>query len=160
MDDHTANNFTDYKSQIIKEHQFINPEYNILENFEDIRIIGVDKENTYRPDVNRDLYNVYFSLSNVPPREWVEIFEAERRFPRHSMWRKAWIDGSFIIVHCGLDEVKMYHFKDITEDVYVSNKKYREYLVRIVTEEHKENQKDLLEKNRINNALDGLFSDI
>lgn len=60
-----------------------------LELFEDLKIIGVDKDKTYNPDPSRILYNVYFNLSQVPSKEWVEIFDAERRFPRHSMWRKS-----------------------------------------------------------------------
>src|SRR6266446_433541 len=58
--------------------------------FEDIHIVEVDKARTYKPDPESALYNVYLRLSAVPPGEWTEIFEAEREFPRHSMWRRAW----------------------------------------------------------------------
>lgn len=140
-----------------KNKQFVKIEYNVLEGFEDLKIVEVDKSKTYKPDNNKELYNVYFVLSDVPSREWVEIFEAERRFPRHSMWRKAWIDGYNIVVHCGLDEVKKFHMQDINEDVVNSNKKYRSYLKQLEVKKQKAIEKELNEKNKIDSALDDLF---
>ena len=66
-----------------------------LEQFEDIRTVGLDDRRSYNPDPTKKLYNVYLHLSAVPAEEWQRIFEAERRFPRHTMWRHAWIEGQY-----------------------------------------------------------------
>lgn len=126
-----------------------------LEDFEDLKITGVDKNRLYRPDPNKLLYNVYLRLSSRPPIEWVQIFEEERRFPRHSMWRRAWVDGQYIIVHCCLDELEM-HLKDIKQDVTNTNRKYREYLRRLAVEREKKLLRAKKEQEEIDKALEGL----
>ncbi|MCM3342725.1 toll/interleukin-1 receptor domain-containing protein [Paenibacillus sp. MER TA 81-3] len=127
-----------------------------LELFEDIKIVGVDKNKTYNPDPSKKLFNVYFNLSHSPSREWVEIFDAERRVPRHTMWRKAWIEDTFIVVHCCLNEIKKYHLLDITEDVLNSNNKYREYLKNIEMQQQRKASREEKEKHELNEVLDSL----
>lgn len=127
-----------------------------LEVFEDIKIIGVDKDKTYNPDPHKLLYNVYFELSRIPPSEWVEIFDVERRFPRHTMWRKAWIERGYVIVHCSLDEVKKYHLNDITEDVKTTNFKYREYLQKVELQRQRQLEKEEKERNTLEESLNDL----
>lgn len=125
-------------------------------SFQDIKVVGVDKSKTYRPDPEKLLYNVYFKLSSEPPIEWVRIFEAERRFPRHTMWRRAWVDGQYVVIHCALDEVKKYHAHDIKQDVANTNKKYGEYLRQLVIEQKKERERKGEELEKIDEALEGL----
>jgi hypothetical protein len=127
-----------------------------LVEFVDIALIDVDKERTYNPDPQKLLYNVYFKLSSYPPAEWVEIFDAERRFPRHTMWRKAWIEGNSAVVYCVPDEVKQFHLHDIKQDIETSNKKYREYLHRRATRQIAEENRKQAEKQAISEALDDL----
>ena len=127
-----------------------------LQGFIDLSILGVDKGRTYNPDPQKALYNVYFELSTYPPQEWADIFEAERRFPRHTMWRKAWVDGSHIVVYCVPDEVKQYHLRDIKEDVETSNQKYRDFLHREATRNAQKIAREEKELNVLDNALDDL----
>ena len=129
-----------------------------LETFDNIRITGTDKDRLYRPDATKLLYNVYFSLSVNPPSEWVQIFEEERRFPRHSMWRRAWIDSKYIVIHCCLDEIKM-HLNDLKADVTNSNNKYRIYLRRQTLEKEKKKQRENKEKTNIDSAFSELEFD-
>ena len=75
------------------------------------------------------------------------------------MWRRAWIEGRYIVVHCVPDEVKKYHLNDIKQDVSNTNTKYREYLCRVATQEARHSQREAEEQRRINNALDGLDFD-
>jgi hypothetical protein len=102
-----------------------------LAMFEDIRIIGLDEERSYKPDPQKLLYNIYLKLSSPPPLEWQQIFEAERSFPRHTIWRRAWIEGQYIVIHCVLDELDKYHLRDLRQDVESANNKYREYLMEV-----------------------------
>jgi hypothetical protein len=102
-----------------------------LAMFEDIRIIDLDNVRSYKPDPQKLLYKIYLKLSSPPPPEWQQIFEAERRFPRHTMWRRAWIEGQYIVIHCVLDELDKYHLRDLRQDVESANNKYREYLMEV-----------------------------
>jgi len=76
-----------------------------LSEFEDIRIIGLDDTKTYKPNPEKLLYDIFLELSSYPPMDWRDIFKAERSFPRHSMWRHAWIEGSYIVINCVPDEL-------------------------------------------------------
>ncbi len=135
------------------------PVSDTLVDFEDIRIVGIDENRLYRPDPNKLLYHVYFRLSKRPPAEWVEIFDAERRFPRHTMWRRAWIEGEFIVVHCVPEEVKTNHLKDIKQDTASSNSKYREYLQEVAAREARQARRHADDQDNLRKALDGLDFD-
>ena len=124
-------------------------------SFENIKIIGVDESKTYRSDFEKLLYHVYFKLSVRPKGKWVQIFQEEHRFPRHSMWRHAWIAGQCIVVHCPLDEVKD-NLRDIKQDVANTNQKYREYLRKYAIEQEKYQQRKKKEREEINKAVDEL----
>ena len=128
----------------------------VLEEFEDITMVGINKDKLYRPDSDKLLYNVYFELSAVPTSEWVDIFDGERHFPRHTMWRRAWIEDNYAVVHCCLDEVKAYHLRDLKEDIATSNRKYREYLHQSALEKIKEQNREGEERAEIDDALDGI----
>lgn len=127
-----------------------------LQDFVDIQIIGVDKERTYNPDPQKVLFNIYLTLSAYPSQEWVAIFDAERRFPRHTMWRKAWIEGNNAVVYCVPEELKQYHLRDLKEDVATSNTKYREHLQRIAVRKAHEARKQAAQNQALDNALDDL----
>ncbi len=127
-----------------------------LQRFVDLSIIEVDKGRTYNPDPKKSLYNVYFELSTAPPQEWTDIFDAERRFPRHTMWRKAWVEGSHIVVYCVPAEIKLYHLRDIKEDVETSNQKYRDLLHREAKKNAQKIAREENELSELDNALDDL----
>ncbi len=127
-----------------------------LEGFVDAKIKGVDKSRLYKPDPEKALYHVYFELSVRPPQEWVQIFEAERRFPRHTMWRHAWVEDDYIVVHCVPEEVKKHHLRDIAEDVSNTNTKYREHLRKVSADRAREAQREGKERDEIDRALEDL----
>ncbi len=100
-----------------------------LAKFEDISIVDLDTARSHRPDPTNGLYNMYLRLSSVPPSDWAAIFEAERHFPRHSMWRRAWIESGNVVIHCVPGELEQYHLADLRQDATSTNRKYREYLL-------------------------------
>jgi hypothetical protein len=73
---------------------------------------------------------MYLSLSETPPRVWCQIFNAERQFARHSMWRRAWIEGNYVVVDCVPEELEKYHLNDLKQDVGSSNAKFHEFLAK------------------------------
>jgi len=132
------------------------PEQARLEHFEDIRILGIDEEKLYKPDPNSQLYHIYFELSGEPPQEWIRAFEAERKFPRHTMWRRAWIEGKYIVVYCVPAEVARYHLRDIKEDVGTCNSKYRDHLARQAAMKARTEQEGSRVRDELRRSLGGL----
>jgi hypothetical protein len=120
---------------------------------------GFDEEKTYKPDSTKLLYNVYLELSDMPSSEWAQIFDAERRFPRHSMWRRAWIEDKYIVIHCVPDELNKYHLRDLKEDANNANMKYRRYLREIAENRLKEIKKKEDEEQYLNNIKSDLDFD-
>lgn len=106
-----------------------------LETFQDIRMEDLDLSRSYNPDPSKLLMNMYLRLSDPPPSEWREIFDAKRRFPRHTMWRSAWTEGQFIVIYCVPEELEKYHLRDLREDVTNANSKFRSYLAEVAKRE-------------------------
>jgi hypothetical protein len=112
-----------------------------LSEFENLTIVDLDLGKSYNPDPEFALYNMYLRLPRTPPEEWQQIFDAERSFPRHTMWRRAWIEGLHIVVYCVPEELEKYHMRDLLEDVKHCNEKYREYLTQLAQREVREASK-------------------
>ncbi len=138
-----------YSENIVLKNEIRTKNKVALEEFVDIKIVDMDVERIYQPDENSSLKNYYFRLSCLPPYDWEQIFLAIRRFPRHSMWRRAWIEGSYVVVYCMFDEIEKYHFKDITQDVEEANTKYRFYLSEKAKQEIEELTAELEEKKEL-----------
>jgi len=134
---------------IQKARAQLTPTERKLTMFEDLKIIEIDDSKSYKPDPTKLLYNIYLKLSAPPPLEWHQIFEAERRFPRHTMWRHAWIEGEYIVIHCVPDEIEKYHANDIKEDVKSANSKFRQYLTEEAQKEEKKSEQALAERNQL-----------
>lgn len=94
---------------------------------QDIVIVRADEAMTESEPPPSAMKWIYFKLSATPPREWTKIFDGERSYPRHSMWRDARIYGAHIKVHCPLAEAQR-HLDDLKEDVQNANAKYRAWL--------------------------------
>ncbi|WP_411824672.1 hypothetical protein [Leptospira sp. 'Mane'] len=126
------------------------------EEFKDINLIGADKEKTQISRQGTTLHNVYLELSSPPPKKWVDLFNEERSFPRHSMWRNANIRGNYVIIECPLDELERYHLNDIKNDILNSNSKYKGFLIQEeqAKSRHEEELKTQTEKK--NSILDNL----
>lgn len=119
-----------------------------LQQFDDILILELDDRRSYKPDPAKTLYNLFLRLSALPSEEWRRIFEAERSFPRHSMWRKAWIDGQYIVVHCPLNELERFHARDLHDDLRSTNSKFRRYLQEQAQEELRDSHEARLEREQ------------
>lgn len=78
---------------------------------------------------------MYLELSETPPQAWRAIFDQERRFPRHTMWRHAWVEGRYIIVDCVPEELEKYHLQDLRQDVTNSNQKYAQWAVQAAAQQ-------------------------
>jgi hypothetical protein len=88
-------------------------------------------------------------LSAAPPVEWEGIFLEERRLPRHTMWRRAWIEGRYIVIRCTPEELEKYHLRNLQDDVDGTNAKYREHLKKAAAAEQDEAQREQEERERL-----------
>lgn len=121
----------------------------LLADFEDIHIVGLDENRSNKPNAKSPMQNIFLKLSGPPPSEWKQIFEAERRFPRHTMWRTASIEEQYIVIFCVPEELEKYHFSDLQQDVTNSNDKYRHYLMQLAQKEAKERNKEQEEQEKL-----------
>ena len=97
------------------------------EPFEEIRITDFDVALTRPSQEAPGFQRLYLKLSQEPPRQWVKIFEQERRFPRHPVWRKAWVVGAHIVVECVPEELEQFQLNHLKEDVANTNTKFLQW---------------------------------
>jgi hypothetical protein len=127
-----------------------------MKEFQDIKIIDVAKNKTIKVSTEKELYYVYLELSKTPTTEWAKIFDNERKFPRHTLWRKAYIEGKYIVIICALEEIKQFHLNDLKENVKNSNEKYRSFLKEKAIGQKKQEETIENEKKKIDDSLDKL----
>lgn len=145
--------------RILDKTKTFHDETSSLQEFIDINIVGVDRNLSQNTNPDDKRLKIHLILSAFPPKEWVDIFDAERRFPRHNMWRRAWIEGKNLIIFCVPEELKKYHLEDLKIDVMNSNQKYRDQLLRLELIKKQEMKKKLEEENSLSEALEGLNFD-
>ncbi len=95
--------------------------------FTDIRITGLDTTATRPSEQGPAMRLLHLSLSAPPPPNWVRLFSQTRQKARHSMWRRAWIEGAHIVLDCVPEELEHYHLTDLKDDVRSCNAKYRRW---------------------------------
>jgi len=128
--------------------------------FQEIQIVTLDVGRT-RPTQHTPsgLRLMHLKLSGRPDHRWSKIFTEGRIFPRHSMWRNAWIEGDYIVVECDPDEIEKYHLNDLKQDVKTSNQKY----IQLIAEEEQKRKSNTeaisLENERLNGLKDRLNFD-
>ena len=90
--------------------------------FEDIRIVGVTREQCWPRDEER--WHIGFRLSAIPPARWTESFR-EQRLPDVN-W-PAFVREDHIRIECPLD-VLATELGELRSNVAQANREYRQYL--------------------------------
>ena len=90
---------------------------------DNIRIIGVARERTRQDPKFSGLQDYFFQLSAQPPTGWSNFFDKIRSFPRHTMWRQAWIEGDCVVIKTSLDELGS-NLEELKEDVAKAHTDY------------------------------------
>jgi len=121
-----------------------------------LKIIGILKDRTRQDREYSGLQDYYFQLSRRPSSDWVHFFDESRRFPRHSMWRRAWVEGDCVVVKCATDELQRYHLKDLKQDVANANENLAQAIVQHNAREKFEAERKEAERIKRDNALDDL----
>jgi hypothetical protein len=99
-----------------------------MDEFVDIRIVGLEEELTVESPLNPPLRYIHFRLSQTPLPIWQSYFKEARKISRHPHWRQAWIDRKYIVVECLPEEIEKYHLRDLKQDVALVNQRTREFL--------------------------------
>lgn len=121
-----------------------------------LRITGIDEARTQPVEFGSAMYEIYLKLSGHPSPDWRRAFDERRKFPRHSMWRNAWIDGDYIVVNCPLDELKAHHLDDLKEDVEVANQQAAAYKAQLATAAEEYEKQQAVERERVRKLKDDL----
>ncbi len=76
------------------------------------------------------------------------------------MWRRAWVEGAYIVVHCPVDELQRHHLPDLKQDVAETNRTYRDLLQQARMREARAQQLAEEERRKTEQELDSLnFND-
>ena len=100
------------------------------ESFEEIRINDLDADLTQPSQEAPGFRRLYLKLSEGPPPEWGKVFEQERRFPSHRIWRNAWVVGAHIVIDCVPEELEQSGLNHLKEDVTNANNELLELSAR------------------------------
>ena len=122
------------------------------ELFEKICITDLDIDLTQTSQEASGFRRLYLKLSGEPPPEWVKIFEQERRFPLHPIWRNAWIVGAHIVIDCVPEELEQFGLNHLKEDVANANNKFLQW----VAQSDAENLRQFQEKEATRRQLEEL----
>lgn len=90
-----------------------------------IRIERLNTERTRKVSGSDTVYHVYFELSGHPQPEWGSIFE--REWKGLNLTQQAAVEGSFLVVHCQLEEVAATHVPALKKVVAATNEAYKLY---------------------------------
>ena len=124
--------------------------------FEEIRITDLDVDLTQPSDKASGFRRLYLTLSEEPSPEWVKIFEQERRFPPHQVWRKAWVLGAHIVVECVPQELEQFQLNHLKEDVATVNRKFSEW----TAENDADTMRQLRERAEVRKQLEELRANL
>jgi hypothetical protein len=92
---------------------------------ENVKIVALNTGRTTESESGSAMRQMYLTLSETPPHNWHLFFDKEREFPRHSMWRRAWVEHDHIVIDCVPDELEQYHLEDLKTDIANANENYR-----------------------------------
>lgn len=129
------------------------------EQSQELRIVGVVKSKTRQDREFSGLQDYFFQLSEVPPSGWDKYFLEARRFPRHNMWRNAWVEADCVVIKCALDEIGRYHLRDLKTDVATANENFARAKQEAQLRSLREQQRIEKEKRERDDTLDALDFD-
>jgi len=91
----------------------------------EIRIERLNTERTRKVSGSDTVYHAYFKLSGHPQPEWGRIFELE--WKGLNLAQEAGVEGSFLVVHCQLEEVASTHLPALKKVVAATNEAYKRF---------------------------------
>lgn len=99
--------------------------------FNDITIIEMDDEATYKPDPNSALYDIVLKLSGSAPYDWADYFNGRWQQHIYMMKRRANVSGASLTIHCVPDELQKDHIPELNKIITETNQKYKAHLFEV-----------------------------
>ena len=129
-----------------------------MAEWQDIHITDLDEQLSERVEPGSPMWRFYFKLSAEAPNVWQQIFEKGRKFPRHTMWRRAEASSRHIVLKAPLDEIEM-HKSDLDEDMAYTNAAYRKHLEEVHQQEMREAEATQDDRSLLQDLRQKLFDD-
>ena len=121
-------------------------------DFDDIAIVDLDVAKTTWSRVHSSMRTVYLRLTREPDVAWTRYFLEERGKRMNPKRHGLWIEDSYIVIDCFVDEIEQFHLPDLRRSIEFANAKSRERIDR-TREDLIESQQDARDE-RV--ALDAL----
>lgn len=99
-------------------------------DFEDIKIVAFNDQETRRGDPNLALMHLVLQLSASAPHEWAQYFNECWRSHFYMMKREARVSGDRLEIYCVPDELEKHHIPELKKVASQTNQAYRQYLAR------------------------------
>ncbi len=99
-------------------------------DFDDIEIVDLDVAKTTWSRVHSSMRTVYLKLSREPDAAWTRHFLEERGKRMNPKRHGLWIEDSYIVIDCFVDEVESHHLPDVRQSVAYANRKCQEQVNR------------------------------
>lgn len=96
--------------------------------FQDIKIVSLDDEASYKSDPSSALTNIILNLSASAPYEWSSYFNERWIQQFYMMKRNASVSGKRLEIYCVPHELQTDHIPQLKKVITETNQAYREYL--------------------------------
>jgi len=117
--------------------------------FEDIRITGVDESASGGGDENSALVDVVLTLSESTPSEWATYFNQRWEQHIYMMKRRARVAGSRLTIHCVPNELEKDHLPELRKVMEETNDRYRRHVANQAREERARAEREQAQKDEI-----------
>jgi len=97
--------------------------------FDDIKIVSLDDNASYKSDQRSALMHVALCLSASAPSEWSDYFNQRWKQHFYMMKRSASVSGNRLEIYCVPEELKSDHLSELKKIISESNHAYRQNLV-------------------------------
>ncbi|WP_072758198.1 hypothetical protein [Rhodanobacter sp. OK091] len=96
--------------------------------FEDIKIVAMDDEASYKSEPNTQMVHVVLTLSASAPHEWAQYFDGRWQQQFYMMKRRASVLGKRLEIYCVPDELQRHHIPELNKVIAETNATYRSYV--------------------------------
>ena len=125
-----------------------------MPDFEPIRLVGLNKDLTSKRGREKDLYDIYFTLSSHPPDEWAKLFERCWKSSMGSYYKRARIDQRYLVIeNCPLEWTEKFEDK-MDSCIEEANEGYNEIAEKKEKKEEERRRKKKEEERKLDELAD------
>jgi len=129
-----------------------------MNTFQDIKITGMNDEESSKPDPSMALYDIVLTLSESAPYEWADYFNQRWKQHFYMMKRRASVSGSRLTVCCVPEELES-QVNELKKVITETNQKYKEHFSIKQNQEEAKKQEEKVAKEKLSNLKDSIKFD-